>query len=157
MTPDTGIEPESATGDRLPPAGVRWATVAQVVAIVAGVIAMACELLMWRNLGETMWNSATGASFVPEWFTGPRELLSVAPAGAGVLAAVAGLALKKPTTTGSTSRRTRPTNWTSPILLAAACGDPFCEGMAGGIKFLDALNLAWGVGQRQALAESFLE
>lgn len=92
--PDTGIEPESAAEDRLPTAGVRWATGSQVVAIIAGVIAMACVLLMWRNLGETMWNSATGASFVPEWFTVPRELLSVAPAGAGVLAAVAGLALK---------------------------------------------------------------
>ena len=92
--PDTGIEPERAAGGRLPPAGVRWATGAQVVVIVAGVIAMACVLLMWRNLGETMWNPATGASFVPGWFTGPRQLLSVAPAGAGALAAVAGLALK---------------------------------------------------------------
>jgi hypothetical protein len=52
--PDTGIEPESAAGGRLPPAGVRWATGAQVVVIVAGVIAMACVLLVWGNLGETM-------------------------------------------------------------------------------------------------------
>jgi hypothetical protein len=50
---------------------------------------------MWRVLGDTMWNPETGASFpLPGWFTMRRELLSVAPAGAGVLAAVAGLALR---------------------------------------------------------------
>jgi hypothetical protein len=92
---DMDNEPESAAGDRLPPAGVQRATGAQIVSAVAGVIAMACGLLMWRILGNTMWNPATGASFLPGWFTTQRELLSVAPAGAGVLVAVTGLALRR--------------------------------------------------------------
>lgn len=55
---------------------------------------MACVGLMWRTLADTMWNPATGASYLPDWVTMPRELLSAAPAGAGVLVAVAGLALR---------------------------------------------------------------
>ncbi len=94
VRPNTGNEPESAAGGPLP-TGVKWATVAPVVPIAAGVIAMACGLLMWRVLPFTLWNPATGASFpLPGWFTTSRELLSVAPAGAGVLVAVAGLALR---------------------------------------------------------------
>ena len=50
---------------------------------------------MWRILGDTMGNPATGASFpLPGWFTTRWQLLSVAPAGAGVLVAVAGLVLR---------------------------------------------------------------
>lgn len=49
---------------------------------------------MWRNLGDTMWNPDTGVSYLPGWVSVAREMLSVAPAGAGVLAAVAGLALR---------------------------------------------------------------
>ena len=94
MMPDTANEPESATGDRLPPGGKHRATRAQVVAIVAGVIAMACVALMWRTLGDTMGNLETGVSYLPGWATTGRELLCVAPAGAGVLVAVAGLALR---------------------------------------------------------------
>lgn len=91
--PDTGSKPESAAGGRLPPAEVQRATGVQVLAIVAGVISMACGLLMWRTLADTMRNPATGASFLPDWVTMPRELLSAAPAGAGVIVAVTGLAL----------------------------------------------------------------
>jgi hypothetical protein len=89
-----GNEPESAAGGPLP-TGVKWANVAPVVPIIAGVIAMACGLGMWRILGDTLWNPETGATFpLPDWFTTRWELLSVAPAGAGVLVAVAGLALR---------------------------------------------------------------
>jgi hypothetical protein len=55
---------------------------------------MACGLLMWRILANTMWNPMTGASFLPGWYTAWLALLSVAPAGGAVLAAVAGLALR---------------------------------------------------------------
>ena len=92
--PDTANEPESAAEDRFPPAGVQRATRAQVVAIVAGVIAMACMGLMWDTLFDTMGNLETGASYLPGWATTRNELLSVAPAGAGVLVAVAGLVLR---------------------------------------------------------------
>lgn len=51
-------------------------------------------VFMWRNLGDTMWNPDTGVSYLPGWVSVAREMLSVAPAGAGVLAAVAGLALR---------------------------------------------------------------
>jgi hypothetical protein len=92
--PDMDNDPESAAEDRLPPARVQRATGTQVVAIVAGVIAMACVALMWRTLGDTMGNLETGVSRLPGWATTGRELLSAAPAGAGVLVAVAGLALR---------------------------------------------------------------
>ena len=89
-----GNEPESAAGGPLP-TGVKWANIAPVVPIAAAVIAMACELGMWQILGDTVWNPETGATFpLPGWFTTRWELLSVAPAGAGVLVAVAGLALR---------------------------------------------------------------
>ncbi len=92
--PDMGNEPESAAGDRLPPARLQRATGAQVVAIVAGVIAMACGLLMWRILAYTAMNPATGASFWPSSVTTWDELLSVGPAGAGAVLAVVALALR---------------------------------------------------------------
>jgi hypothetical protein len=89
-----GDEPESAAGGPLP-TGVKWPVGAPVVPLVAGVIAMACTLLMWRALGDTLSDPATGASFpLPGWFTTRGELLSVAPASAGVLVAVAELALR---------------------------------------------------------------
>jgi hypothetical protein len=92
--PDMGNEPESAAGGRLPHTGAKWATVAQVVAIAAGVLAMASGLLMWRIVGYTAANLATGVSFGPSSITMWSVWLPVAPAGAGALVAVAGLALR---------------------------------------------------------------
>jgi hypothetical protein len=63
--PDRGNEPESAAGGRLPFTWAKWATVAQVVAIAAGVLAMASGLLMWRIVGYTAANLGTGVSFEP--------------------------------------------------------------------------------------------
>jgi hypothetical protein len=88
-----GNEPESVAGGPLP-TGVKWAAVAQVVAIAAGVLAMACGLLMWRDVGYTAVNLATGVSFEPDSITMWDVWLSVAPAGAAALVAVAGLALR---------------------------------------------------------------
>jgi hypothetical protein len=51
--PDIGIEAESSAGGRLPLTWAKSATVAQVVAIPAGVLAMASALLMWRIVGYT--------------------------------------------------------------------------------------------------------
>jgi hypothetical protein len=92
--PDMGHEPESAAGGRLPLTGAKWATVAQVAAIAAGVIAMACGLLMWRILAYTTMDPESGASFFPDSITRWNALLSVAPAGAAALAAVVALTLR---------------------------------------------------------------
>src|SRR5690242_2484978 len=90
--PDTGNEPERAAGDRLL-ARVQRATGAQVVAIVAGVIVVAGEFLPYRIVGYTTM-SGTGVSFWPNSITLWSERLALAPAGAGVLVAIAGLALR---------------------------------------------------------------
>lgn len=94
VMPDTDSEPESAAGGRLPLTGAKWATAAQVVAVAAGVLAMASGLLMWRIVGYTAANLATGVSFEPNSITNGSDLLSVTPAGAGALVAVAALALR---------------------------------------------------------------
>jgi hypothetical protein len=70
------------------------ATGTQVAAIVAGFLAMACGLLMWRDLGYTASNLSTGVSFEPDSITNRTVWLSVAPAGAGALVAVVALALR---------------------------------------------------------------
>ena len=94
-TPGVGrADRESAVGGRLPRTGAKGATVAQVVAIAAGVLAMASGLLMWRIVGYTAANLETGVSFLPNSITNGNVLLSVAPAGAGALVAVAALALR---------------------------------------------------------------
>jgi hypothetical protein len=92
--PDMGNEPESAAGGRPPPARAKRATGAQVVAIAAGVLAMASGLFMWRDVAYTAANLGTGVSFEPDSITTWSELLSVAPAGAGALVAVVALALR---------------------------------------------------------------
>jgi hypothetical protein len=94
--PDMGNEPEGAAGDfgRLPFTWAKSATVAQVVAIAAGVLAMASGLLMWRILGYTAANLSTGVSFEPNSITNRSVLLSVAPAAAGTLVAVVALTLR---------------------------------------------------------------
>jgi hypothetical protein len=92
--PDMGNEPESAVGGRLPLTWAKWAFVAQVVAIAAGVLAMASGLLMWRIVGYTAANLDTGVSFEPNSITNWSVLLSVAPAGAGALVAVVALTLR---------------------------------------------------------------
>ncbi len=94
VIPDTGNEPESAAGGRLPLTRAKWATVAQVAAIAAGVLAMASGLLMWRIVGYTAANLDTGVSFEPNSITNWSVLLSLAPAGAGALAAVLALTLR---------------------------------------------------------------
>jgi hypothetical protein len=53
----------------------------QVVAIGAGVLAMASALLMWRIVGYTAANLGTGVSFEPSSITNWGVLLSVAPGG----------------------------------------------------------------------------
>jgi hypothetical protein len=92
--PDMGGEPESAAGGRLPRTGAKWAAVAPVVPIAAGVLAMASGLLMWRIVAYTAVNLATGVSFEPGSITTWSVWLSVAPAGAAALVAVAALALR---------------------------------------------------------------
>jgi hypothetical protein len=92
--PDMGNEPGSAADGRPPPTWAKRATAAQVVAIAAGVLAMASGLLMWRTLAYTTMDPETGASFFPNSITTWSELLSVAPAGAGALVAVAALTLR---------------------------------------------------------------
>lgn len=91
---DTGNELESAAGGRLPQTGAERAVGAQVVAVAAGILAMACGLLMWRDVGYTAANLGTGVSFVPDSITVWGAELSVAPAGAAALVAVVGLALR---------------------------------------------------------------
>lgn len=81
-------------GGRLP-TGAKWATVAPVVPIAAGVLAMACGLLMWRDVAFTAANLATGVSFEPSSITMWDMWLSVAPAGAAALVAVVELALRE--------------------------------------------------------------
>ncbi len=54
---------------------------------------MASGLLMWRIVGYTA-DLGTGVSFEPSSITNWSVLLSVAPAGAGMLVAVAALALR---------------------------------------------------------------
>ena len=85
--PDMGNE-------AVPLTGARRATVAQVVAIAAGVLAVASGLLMWRGVAYTTMDPETGVSFFPSSITTWSELLSVAPAGAGVLVAVMALTLR---------------------------------------------------------------
>jgi hypothetical protein len=92
--PDMGNGPESAAAGRLPLTWTNSATVAQVVAIGAGVVAMASGLLMWRIVGDTAANLSTGVSFEPNSITNRSVLLSLAPGGAGALVAVVALALR---------------------------------------------------------------
>ncbi len=73
VTPDRGSEPESAAGGRLPFTPAKRDTVAQVVAVAAGVLAMASGQLMWRILGYTAANLSTGVSFEPKSITN-REM-----------------------------------------------------------------------------------
>jgi len=91
--PDMGNEPESAAGGRPPLTWANSATGAQVVAIGAGVLAMASGLLMWRIVGDTAANLSTRVSFEPNSITNRGVLLSLAPGGAAALVAVA-LALR---------------------------------------------------------------
>jgi hypothetical protein len=93
VTADVGNEPESAAGGRLPLTWANSATVAQVVAIGAGVLTMASGLLMWRIVGYTAANLSTGVSFEPNSITNWSVLLSLAPGGSGALVAVIALAL----------------------------------------------------------------
>jgi hypothetical protein len=93
VMPDTDNDPESTAGGRPPPTGAKWATVTPVVPIAAGVLAMASGLLMWRDVGYTAVNLATGVSFEPNSITTWSVWLSVAPAGTAALVAVAALAL----------------------------------------------------------------
>jgi hypothetical protein len=93
--PDMGDEPESAAGGRLPLTWAKWATVAQVVAIAAGVLAMASGLVMWRIVAYTTMDPETGVSFFPNSITTWSELLSVAPAGAAAFVAVVALTLRR--------------------------------------------------------------
>jgi hypothetical protein len=90
----TGNELESAAGERLPPARMQLATGAQVVAIVAGVIVVICEFLPYRIVGYTTMNPGTGAFWWPNSITLWSERFALAPAAAGVLVALAGLALR---------------------------------------------------------------
>jgi hypothetical protein len=53
--PDMGNEPDGAAGGRPPRTWAKRATVAQVVAIAAGVLAMASGLVMWRIVAYTCW------------------------------------------------------------------------------------------------------
>ena len=92
--PDVGDEAERAAGGQLAFNGARRATVAQVVVIAAGVLAMASGLLMWRDLAFTTMDGETGVSYFPSSITTWGELLTVAPAGAGTLVAVVALALR---------------------------------------------------------------
>ena len=92
VMPDMGNDPESWVGGRQP-RGVKWATVAPVVPTAAGVLAMASGLLMWRDVAFTAANLATGVSFEPSSITAWSVWLSIAPAAAGALVAVVGLAL----------------------------------------------------------------
>ena len=78
----------------LPPARAKPATGTQVAAIAAGLLAMACVLLMWRDLGYTAANLGSGVSFEPDSITDWSVWLSVAPAGAGTLVAVVALILR---------------------------------------------------------------
>jgi hypothetical protein len=92
--PGTDDEPVSVAGGRLP-TGAKWATVAPIVPIAAGFVAMASGLLMWRIVGYTAANLATGVSFEPSSITTWDVWLSVAPAGAAALAAIVVLALRE--------------------------------------------------------------
>jgi hypothetical protein len=94
VMPDTDNEPQSAAGGRLP-TGLQRATGAQIVVIVAGVIVVAGEFLPYRIVGYTTMNPGTGSSWWPDSITLWSERLALAPAGASVLAAVAGLALRR--------------------------------------------------------------
>jgi hypothetical protein len=86
--------PESSASGRTPLTWAKSATGAQVLAIPAGVVAMASAFLMWRILGYTAANLSTGVSFEPNSITNWDVLLSVAPAGAAALVAVVALPLR---------------------------------------------------------------
>jgi hypothetical protein len=90
MVAHMGNGPDSAIAGRLLPTWAKSATVAQVVAIGAGILAMASEVLMWRDVGYTLAVYASSANPVPE----RGYLLSFAPAGAGVLVAIVALTLR---------------------------------------------------------------
>jgi hypothetical protein len=90
MAANTGNEADSAVAGRLLPSWAKSTTVAQVVAIAAGILALACEALMWRAVGYTQAVYASSANPVPE----RGYLLSFAPAGAGVLLAIVALTLR---------------------------------------------------------------
>jgi hypothetical protein len=93
--PDRGNEPDGAAGGRRPRTRAKWVTVAQVVAIAAGVLAMASGLVMWRILAYTTMDPESGVSFFPNSITTWSELLSVAPAGAAAFVAVVALTLRR--------------------------------------------------------------
>ncbi len=63
--PDVGNEAESAAGVQLPVTGAGRPTVAQVVAIVAGFLAVVGGILMWRELAYTTMDAETGVSYFP--------------------------------------------------------------------------------------------
>jgi hypothetical protein len=90
MVSNMGNEPEGGAGGRLLPTWANSASVAQVVAIAAGILALASEVLMWRDVGYTLAVYASSANPVPA----RGYLLSFAPAGAGVLVAIAALTLR---------------------------------------------------------------
>jgi hypothetical protein len=90
MVANMGDEPESAIASRLLPAWAKSVTVAQVVAIFAGFLALATDALMWRDVGYTLAVYASSANPVSE----RNYLLSFAPAGAGVLVAIVALTLR---------------------------------------------------------------
>jgi hypothetical protein len=90
MVPTMSNEWVSAVAGRLLPTWAKSATGAQVVAIVAGILALASEVLMWRDVGYTLAVYASSANPVPE----RGYLLSFAPAGAGVLVAIVALTLR---------------------------------------------------------------
>jgi hypothetical protein len=91
--PDTGNEAGSAVGGQLPLSWARRPAVVQVVAIAAGVVAMASALLMWRIVGYTAANLSTGVSFEPNSITNGGVLVSIVPGGAGALVALVTLTL----------------------------------------------------------------
>jgi hypothetical protein len=87
--PNMGNEPESAAGGRLPLAWAKSATVAQVVAIAAGILAMVSGIVIRRIV---MLATVTGGTV--SWFPWKDQWHSVTYAGAGVLVAIVALMLR---------------------------------------------------------------
>ena len=80
--------------EALTPARAKPATGTQVAALAAGLLAMVCVQLMWRDLGYTASNLSTGVSFEPDSITDWSVYLPLAPAGAEALVAVVALTLR---------------------------------------------------------------
>lgn len=89
-----GDEPGSVAGGRLLPPWARSAAVAQVVGIAAGFLALACGLVMWRDVGYTMAVYNSPWSFPLPATTPTDEQLAVVPAAAAMLVALVALALR---------------------------------------------------------------